>query len=60
MTNTNEITVTVEKINELRMLHDASEKRLERAEEKGSKYTEVYRSECLAYERVLDLLGIDW
>ena len=59
-TNTNEVKLPVWKVNELLTLHDASEKRLERAMAKGSKYEDVYRADCLAIEIVLNALGIDW
>ena len=60
MTNPSEITIKQEHINLLLTLHEASANRLDRAIERNSSREDAYRSECLAYERVLGILGIEY
>ena len=57
---TNQMNITAEQVNEMLKLHADAERRLEKAMERGSNNENIYRAECLAIERVFDIIGIEW
>ena len=59
---TNEITITAEQVKEMLSLHMACEYRLnlELSKDSHSDRIDKYRAECIAVERMLDIIGIEW
>lgn len=56
----NEITITAEQVGKMLELHADAERRLERAVFDCSDHEQEYRAECLAIERMLYIMGIEW
>lgn len=57
MTNLN---ITAEQVEKMLNLRECAERRLERAIQDNSSHEAEYRAECIAIERMLDIMGIEW
>lgn len=57
---TNQTNITAEQVEQMLKLHADAERRLERAIENKSSHEDECRAECIAIERMLDIIGIEW
>ena len=57
---TTNMNISAEQVEEMLKLHADAERRLEKAIERKSNREGEYRAECLAIEKMLDIMGIEW
>ena len=57
---TENITITAEQVEKMLKLRECAERRLDRAIKNSSSHEDEYRAECIAIERMLDIMGVEW